>query len=200
MAVIEDIEDSVSAHWPYYLGGFIAVLVFVYLYYSSAGSKSSGGTSNFTYSIGPSDAQIAAGTAQQNQLQADQTAVSLANINATASTAEAGDYFNYLTTNSANQLSAVTNTNATQLAAVTNTNSTGLAETQASDSTALAAAGYQNQIASLTSQNSSLSSQISSLISKIQGIVVPSLSVGYAQDEANAGQLANQVNALKWSV
>ena len=103
MAILDEIEEGVTSHPVLWIGGVLALLVVIYLA-SSGGSKQA--TSNFTYSVGPTDAQIAAGTAQQNQIQADQTAVSLANINATSNQTVAGDYFNYLTTNSANNLSA----------------------------------------------------------------------------------------------
>jgi hypothetical protein len=100
-----DIGSSFDKYWPYYVGGFIAVAIIVFLYLKGK-TSSSGTVSNFTYSDGPTDAQIAAGTAQQDQQQADQTAVSLANINATASTANTSTFASLLATNSANSLSA----------------------------------------------------------------------------------------------
>jgi hypothetical protein len=107
-----EIGSSFDKHWPYYVGGFIAVAIIVFLYLKGK-TSSSGTVSNFTYSDGPTDAQIAAGTAQQDQQQADQTAVSLANINATASTTNTSTFASLLATNSANSLSAINSDNAT---------------------------------------------------------------------------------------
>jgi hypothetical protein len=99
-------DDFVHKYWPYLLGGGIAVLGLVWLFFSGSSSSSNTGASNFTYSVGPTDAQIAAGTAQQNQIQADQTAVSLANIQATAGTSENSANDSLLATLGSDQLSS----------------------------------------------------------------------------------------------
>jgi hypothetical protein len=91
-------DDFVHKYWPYLLGGGIAVLGLVWLFFSGSSSSSNTGASNFTYSVGPTDAQIAAGTAQQNQIQADQTAVSLANIQAGSIATLGGDQLSADTT------------------------------------------------------------------------------------------------------
>lgn len=105
---VEELEGSLGRHpilWT--VGALMAagLVAYYYLSGSKSGSGSASSAYNFSYSVGPTAAQVAAGTAQQNQVQADQTAVSLANIAATSSNTQAGDYFSYLTSNSANALS-----------------------------------------------------------------------------------------------
>lgn len=124
---------------------------------------------------------MAAGTAQQNQLQADQTAVSLANIAATSQNAQASDYFSFLTSNSANALAATQNTNSTIQAVNANNNQTALTETNMNDqtagfitgindNTALAASGLQQQVTSLQSQLSNSQAQTGGLSNLLQFI------------------------------
>jgi hypothetical protein len=113
---LHEVEGSLGSHPIYWTVGALAIAGLVAYYYLSGSKSGSNGAApayNFSYSVGPTAAQVAAGTAQQNQVQADQTAVSLANIAATSSDTQAGDYFSYLATNSANALATTTNTNAT---------------------------------------------------------------------------------------
>lgn len=101
--------DKIKAH-PYLVGGVaIAGVVLLYLYSKSSGSS---GASNFTFSTGPSDAQVVAGTNLQiAQVQAN-AAVAAQQSQDTAAQSIYQDYFGYLSNNSANQLAAVKNTNA----------------------------------------------------------------------------------------
>ena len=103
--VIGATTEQFKSH-PYLWGGLlVGVVVLVYFY--SSGSKSAGSSAqSFNFSYGPSDAQVVAGTQLQiAQVNANAQAA-MAATNGTASTAIAGDYFNYLATNSANQLTA----------------------------------------------------------------------------------------------
>lgn len=108
--VIGSTMEEAKRHPYLIVGGFVAVVALLWVLSSSGGSSKA---QNFTFSYGPSDAQIAAGTAQQISTQQAQTAVSLANTQAATQTAVSQDYFGYLTNNSANLLAATINTNAT---------------------------------------------------------------------------------------
>jgi len=158
MSVIEATEQEFSAH-PYIIGGSVAALVLI-IYLSSR--KSSGGqTASFSYNLGPSDANIQAGTQLAiAQLQAQQASAQTA-----AATTAAGDYFSYLTSNSLNQLNAVQNTNGTALLMNYNNNSTSMANTiqnnnlaQAENGNALAAVENTNNTALLENYNNNSTS------------------------------------------
>lgn len=115
-----DLWEQVKAHPLIWGGAVIVVIGALYLFTKS--SSSAGTTQQFAFSYGPSDAQVAAGTQLQiAQVQAN-AATSIASSNATANQAAVGDYFSYLTTNSANALAADTlSTNATEYAAAQGT-------------------------------------------------------------------------------
>lgn len=145
-------------------------------------------------------AQISAGTAGQ-EIAAQGTA--------------AGQYFNYLTTNSANQLAATQNTNATaqavdlgtaadQLAAVQNTNATQLATTNVNDSTALGitqandlnASEYntiEGQVGGLSTYAQGLGSAVSGLSTYTQGL--GSAVSGLGTYTAGLGQALGGINS-----
>lgn len=118
MAIWEEVKDSVSEHPAYWAGGFAVLAIAVFLYYRSGSKSSTSGQPayNFSYSVGPTAAQVAAGTAQQNQLQADQTAVSLANIAATANTSIAQTNANAAIAQSTDALNAIMSTNQANVA------------------------------------------------------------------------------------
>jgi hypothetical protein len=106
---------------PYLIvGGLVAVVVVLWIVSSGTGSKTA--AQPFTFSYGPSDTQVKAGTALAIAQAGDQTAVTLAGMQSTQNTAIAQDYFGYLSTNSANQLAATVNTNGTavQVSALNN--------------------------------------------------------------------------------
>ena len=161
--VLQDTVTEFKAH-PWLIGGSIVGLVL--LFYLLSGSKKTAtpaSLGNFTYSIGPTDAQLAAQTSQANQTAADQTAVSLANIQATANTTLGQSYFQYLATNSANNVANTASANAAavniaqiqgsttlgvagdQLAATQSSNAAGVTTAQIGSNTALGVAGYQTQ-------------------------------------------------------
>lgn len=109
--VIESTVAEAKAHPVLIIGGLVAVVALLWIV--SSGSTKANKGQNFSFSYGPSDAQIAAGTAQQIATQQAQTAVSLANINAGTTSTVAQDYFGYLANHSADTLTATLNGNAT---------------------------------------------------------------------------------------
>jgi hypothetical protein len=113
-------ESVIGATWaeaklhPYLIGGAVAVLA-VLIWYMSRPSPAAT-PQNFSFSYGPSDAQVRAGTALQIAQQADTTSLAMANIQAGVQSQTAQDYFSYLTTNSANQLDAAQSGDNAQIA------------------------------------------------------------------------------------
>ena len=106
--IVEDTVEEFEAHPWLWIGGFVAIAgVIIYLKY--AGSSSA--AQNFTFSYGPSDAQVAAGTDLAIAQGQQNTALAIANSNNTAQTTEAGDYFGYLTNNSTNSANVALATN-----------------------------------------------------------------------------------------
>lgn len=100
--IVESTITEAKAH-PWLIGGAIVAAVLA-LYLISRGSSSKG--TSFTYSSGPSEAQINANTALAVTQQKDQTALGLAKINADSTASTAQNYFSYLTTASANALAS----------------------------------------------------------------------------------------------
>jgi hypothetical protein len=90
--VFEDTVDEVKSHPWLFIGGF-AVLVVIILW-MKRGSSSAG--QNFTFSYGPSDAQVAAGTQLAIAQQADQTSLAQSTLAASTASTVYGDYFSYL--------------------------------------------------------------------------------------------------------
>lgn len=130
--IIDETRAAVSRH-PYLIVGGVAALVLVL--WLAAGSKAK--AQNFTFSYGPSDSQIAAQTASGIQLDKDQTAVSLANIQAASN----NDYFTYL---------ASANTNG--LVAQQTADAAGVQIAGIQSQTALGTAGYATQASIAASQ------------------------------------------------
>lgn len=99
------VEDTVQVveRYPFWIIGGAAVLLLVWYFWPGSTTTA---PQNFTFSYGPSDANIQAGTQLAIQQAADQTAVSIAQLQATSNNTQAGDYYGYLTTNSANNLQA----------------------------------------------------------------------------------------------
>lgn len=127
--VISATTTELGRHPYLIIGGVVAVVALLYV--ASSARKTPAAPQNFSFSYGPSDAQVLAGTAQQIATQQGQTAVSLANIQATTSTAEAGDYFNYLTNNSANSLTAALAGDTAAVGINSNNNATSVTNTAA---------------------------------------------------------------------
>lgn len=99
--VVSDTAHMAGKH-PFWIAGGVVGLVLLFWLLSSG--KTPAAPQAFTYSYGPSDAQVQAGTALAIQQAAGQSAVAIAGIQADASKAVNGDYFNYLATNSTNQV------------------------------------------------------------------------------------------------
>lgn len=110
-------EGVVGATWqeatahPYVVGAAVAGLVIIFWWLGRAKAPAST-PQQFAFSYGPSDAQVRAGTALQIAQQTDQTQLGLAQIQSGTDLAQidAGvttskDYYDYLTSNSANNLS-----------------------------------------------------------------------------------------------
>jgi hypothetical protein len=142
--VIDATVEEARRHPYLVVGGLVAAVAV--LWYLSGSSAAPAGQ-NFTFSYGPSDAQVLAGTQLAIAQQADQTAVTLAGMQTTAQTGIAQDYFGYLTNNSANTLAAVVNTNGT---AATIAQAGDWTQAQIA-ATTTGAATQQAQIASYTS-------------------------------------------------
>ena len=113
--VLEDTVDEFKAH-PWIWGGVALAAIALVWFVSSSSSASSASGGNFTFSYGPSDANVAAGTQLAISQAADQTAVNINNAKLAASTSVAGDYFNYLATSQATAADVNSTNNATALA------------------------------------------------------------------------------------
>jgi hypothetical protein len=116
MSVWSETVDMAERHPFWVAGGFVAIVLLIVF---AKGSGTSTKPQNFTFSYGPSDAQVLAGTQLQIAQAADQSAISAATIQADTTTKVANDYFNYLTGNSANQLTAVTGAQSVQKLGIT---------------------------------------------------------------------------------
>jgi hypothetical protein len=90
--IFEDTIEEVKSHPWIFVGGFAALVVLIL--YLKRGSSAG---QNFTFSYGPSDAQVAAGTQLAIAQQADQTSLAQSTLAATTASTEYGDYFSYLT-------------------------------------------------------------------------------------------------------
>jgi hypothetical protein len=112
-SVIEATTDQFKSH-PYLWGGLLIGIVAVV--YFSSGKKTTAAPATFSYSYGPSDAAIAAGTALSIAQTNANAQVSMAASDTTAKTAIYSDYFGYLKNNLATQLTASENANATSVA------------------------------------------------------------------------------------
>ena len=172
MSVVGATVDAFKAHPVIWGGVLVGAIAIVWL--ASRGSSSSAEPQQFTFGYGPSDAQVAAGTALQiAQVQANAYSASAAANNATATTV-AQDYFGYLANNSANGLTAQQDALATaatingqnvggasyaaglNLQGLLNTNATQQAIASNNNSTQLAALINTNQTAWNTTQNNNL--------------------------------------------
>lgn len=109
--VVEATWTEAKAH-PWLIGGAVVALV-AFMWWAGRSKAPADTPQHFSFSYGPSDAQVRAGTALQIAQQADQTQLGLAQIGATTSLGLAGidagtqtttakDYFDYLTTSSNN--------------------------------------------------------------------------------------------------
>jgi hypothetical protein len=107
MSIMGETVATVEKYPWWIAGGVVALLAAWWLFTPSGTSNAKGGApQNFTFSYGPSDANIAAGTQLAMQQAKDQTDVSVATLNADLNRDVAGDYFGYLTTHSADNLQA----------------------------------------------------------------------------------------------
>jgi hypothetical protein len=111
--VIEATWDGFKSHPWLIVGGVGAVALLIW--YTSRGSGTAA-PQNFAFSYGPSDSQVAAGTALQIAQAGDQAALANATIQAGTATTVAGDYYNYLSNNSSNTLQSVIDTNNANIA------------------------------------------------------------------------------------
>lgn len=110
MSVWSETTGMAERH-PYWVaGGFVAIVLLIVLMRGGTSTK----PQNFTFSYGPSDAQVLAGTQLAIAQAGDQSAITAATIQADTTTQVAHDYFSYLTGNSANQLTEVTGAQAVQ--------------------------------------------------------------------------------------
>ncbi len=113
--IVEATEGAFSRHPFLWGGGFLAVVVLLYVYSGSSKSPNSAAQS-FNFSYGPSDAQVVAGTQLQiAQVQANAQSSQLATQTA-SNDLIAQDYFGYLTNNSANSLTATMGAQSTSAA------------------------------------------------------------------------------------
>lgn len=96
--VVEATWTEAKAH-PYIIGGAVVVLVALLWYLGKPAPAAT--PPHFSFSYGPSDAQVLAGTQLAIAQQADTTALTKANISAGVD----NNYFNYLTQASSNALS-----------------------------------------------------------------------------------------------
>lgn len=113
-SVLEATAAEAKAHPYWIVGGVLGIAALFWLL--SGSSSRPAAPQAFTFTAGPSDAQLQAGTALAIAQAGNQSQVAMAGIAATAQTAVAGDYYGYLATGSANALASTVSTNATQLA------------------------------------------------------------------------------------
>lgn len=100
--VVSATMETARAHPAWVVGGVVGLVAVLWL----VSRKKAKEPQAFSFNYGPSDAQVQAGTQLAIAQQADQTQVTLANINATASSAAVSSYFDYLTNHSKDQLAA----------------------------------------------------------------------------------------------
>ncbi len=133
--VISATVGEAKAH-PWLIGG--SVLAIVVLVWVMSRGSSTPAAANFSFSSGPSDSQVTAGTNLAIAQAADQTALSGATLTANTQTALASDYYGYLAnagqtaasttaTNDSYALQTTQDNNATALAGLTSTNATNYA-------------------------------------------------------------------------
>lgn len=155
MSVWAATKDAFEEH-PYIVIGGVAVGVLAIFYLKNRGGSGQQ-PANFTFSYGPSDAQVKAGTDLAIAQAGNNAALAAANLKATTDTTIAGDYFGYLTgangnaaalglaqtaasvditqANDAAQIAVAQGNNATQLAVAQGAQKTSLLQTLASLST-----------------------------------------------------------------
>ena len=201
--VVDATEQTFKSH-PFLIGG--GLLAVVVLFYVLSKPKAAA-TSNFTFSTGPSDAQIQAGTAQQIATQADQTAVTLANINAGAyvqgqqyssatALGVAADQYGAIDTLGSLQAYTTVTGDQTSLSATQNTNATNLALANVAGNTDLGIANVNaNAEVQVAQANQLTSSQYNAITSAIGGLAgsVSSLNGEY-------GTLSSDISGLSSSV
>lgn len=122
----EDLAEATVGQFkrhPWIWAGIAVVIIGGLFLLKGSGSQAA---SSYTFSYGPSDAQVAAGTQLQIAQAADQTATNMQTAQLAAQQSEVGDYLSYLTTNSANNLSATQNNNAVTLQALADQTTLGL--------------------------------------------------------------------------
>lgn len=154
-------EGMAEATWteakahPYIVGGAVVALVGILWFFSS---KSPAQTpQHFSFSYGPSDAQIQAGTALAIAQQNDQTSLGLAKIQADTTAGTAQDYYTYLATASNNNLALGTIQSNNQL-------SLGTTKVLADDTTAAAIASYANNTqVTINAQDNATAERLASL-------------------------------------
>lgn len=150
-----DATVGAAERHPYLIvGGLVAVIGL--FWYLSSGSKTAASPSAFTFSYGPSDAQVAAGTALQIAQTQGQTASSVAATQGATATSVAADYYSYLTKHSADSVTAAATAtagnvsanatnDATSIALANIASATSIANGQYTAATALGVAGLQSQ-------------------------------------------------------
>lgn len=140
-------EGVVEATWteaklhPWLIGGAVAAIVLVLWWNGRAKTQPA---QNFTFSYGPSDAQVQAGTALAIAQQADQTNLAKATIQAGTDQ----DYFNYLATASNNNSTNQFNADFFNAQVASGQTSAGIVENAQNNAAALAAAQGGTQGAS----------------------------------------------------
>ena len=133
---------------PVWIVGGVVVLVVLFLVLSG-GKKTAASPQAFSFSYGPSDAQVQAGTALAIQQSAGQTQLALAGINASTSTAETQSYIGYLANNSANALAATQANDMTAVDENTTNNQTAVAASNNNLTALLSGQNYATQTAAL---------------------------------------------------
>jgi hypothetical protein len=154
-SVIDATLTEAKAH-PYWIVGGVLALVGLIWFASSAKKAAPAGPFSFTY--GPSDSQVRAGTALAIAQAGDQTALQLGTLQAKTQADTAQSYFGYLTTNSAN---GVTTAQASDAAAVT--------INAQNNNTALGTAGYATQVA-MHGQDTALAGLYSTNATSLAGL------------------------------
>lgn len=188
--VFESTVEEAKRHPYWIVGGVLGLVALFWLLSSSSSSAKSGTGQNFTFSYGPSDAQVLAGTQLAIAQAGDQTAVTLQGMQTGQATAVAQDYYGYLTNNSANALAATVNTNSTasQIAGING--STALAEAISGNTTQAQIVGLQTgaatQIAGLQAASADAIASTASATQIAQAGYASQTSIGLANIADNA--------------
>jgi hypothetical protein len=199
MSVLEATEQEFSAH-PWIIGGAVAALV-ILLMVTHKSSTTSTPAASFSYNIGPSDAQVQAGTSLAIAQGADQTALAIANTQATTAAGQQsstagimGNYFNYLTAAGQQQVALGTtqSNNALALGLTQSNNALSLGTTQSNNS--LAATANTNATNLTTAENATATQQAIAANNNATALSINSTNQGYAYQTAVGVAQANAQN------